>query len=54
MYLNGTSFMDVAGGNPAIYDTASIPSGLKGIQVTVRVWDNKTRQTRQSTVVQDL
>jgi prepilin-type N-terminal cleavage/methylation domain-containing protein len=51
MYLNQTTFVDVAG---TTYDTTSIPSGLKGIQVTLRVWDNKTRQTRQSTIVQDL
>jgi hypothetical protein len=51
MYLNQTTFVDVAG---TTYDTTSIPTGLKGIQVTLRVWDNKTRQTRQSTIVQDL
>ena len=28
--------------------------GLSGVQVTLRVWDNKTRQTRQVTIVQDL
>ena len=27
---------------------------LKAIQATIRVWDNKTRQTRQVTIVQDL
>ena len=44
-----------------VYDTALFGFagyknnvGLKGIQITLRVWDNKTRQTRQVTVVQDL
>lgn len=40
---------------PYLYDTAMTPSsGLKGIRVTLRIWDNKTRQTRQASVVQDL
>jgi hypothetical protein len=45
-----------------IYDTTQFnnPSyannrfGIKGIQITLRLWDNKTRQTRQMTVIQDL
>jgi prepilin-type N-terminal cleavage/methylation domain-containing protein len=43
-----------------VYDTAKFQvtgypnNGLRGIQVTLRVWDNKTRQTRQATVTQDL
>jgi hypothetical protein len=27
---------------------------LQGLSITIRVWDNKTRQARQLTVVQDL
>jgi prepilin-type N-terminal cleavage/methylation domain-containing protein len=38
----------------SIIDTALAPTGLWGIQVTLRVWDHKTRQTRQATVIQDL
>ena len=43
-----------------IYDTtkfgvAGYPNrGLKAIQITLRVWENRTRQTRQATIVQDL
>jgi prepilin-type N-terminal cleavage/methylation domain-containing protein len=51
---------NITGKTYGIYDTARLgvtgyPNfGLRGIQVTLRVWDNKTRQTRQATVVQDL
>src|SRR5260370_36336463 len=44
----------------SLYDTTKfgvagyITSGVKGIQVTLRVWDNNTRQTRQATLAQDL
>jgi prepilin-type N-terminal cleavage/methylation domain-containing protein len=63
MQVGSNAFDDMipgALGAPFFYDTARFgvagytPNGLKGIQVTVRVWDNKTRQTRQATVVQDL
>ena len=44
-----------------IYDTTKFGGvdgystvGLKGVQVTLRVWDNRTRQTRQATLAQDL
>ncbi len=46
--------------SPYLYDTTKFgvagyaTNGLKGIRVTLRVWDNKTRQTRQVSVVQDL
>jgi prepilin-type N-terminal cleavage/methylation domain-containing protein len=57
-----TLFIDVpqpvAGATYGLYDTAPLVGpanlGLKGIQVTLRVWDNKTRQTRQVTIMQDL
>ncbi len=52
------AFVDVPGG---VYDTALINApgyrnnfGLRAIQITLRVWDPKTRQTRQITVVQDM
>jgi prepilin-type N-terminal cleavage/methylation domain-containing protein len=58
-------FIDVpaTGTSGHLFDTAmfSAPAatygnnfGLKAIQITLRVFDNKTRQTRQITVVQDL
>jgi prepilin-type N-terminal cleavage/methylation domain-containing protein len=53
MPLGGTSFGDVSGN---IYDT-SLPTttfGLSGIQVTLRVFEYKTRQTRQVSIIQDL
>lgn len=53
-----TNFIDVPG---LLYDTARFNTagygnnfGLKSIQVTMRVWDAATRQTRQATVIQDL
>jgi prepilin-type N-terminal cleavage/methylation domain-containing protein len=63
MQVGANAFDDMAPGAlgaPFFYDTAKFGTagytlgGLKGIQVTVRVWDNKTRQTRQATVVQDM
>jgi prepilin-type N-terminal cleavage/methylation domain-containing protein len=37
-----------------LYESRTSAFGLKAIQVTLRVWDNKTRQTRQVTLVQDM
>jgi hypothetical protein len=40
-----------------IYDTATSPVGwlgLSAIKITIRVWDFKTQQARQITVIQDL
>lgn len=49
------NFTDVALYDTTKFGTAGyIDNGLKGIQITLRVWDPKTRQTRQITVVQDL
>jgi type II secretory pathway pseudopilin PulG len=36
------------------YDTANSATPLLGVTITIRIWDNKTRQTRQLTLVQDL
>jgi prepilin-type N-terminal cleavage/methylation domain-containing protein len=36
------------------YTNGAANTGLKGIQITLRVWENNTRQTRQATIVQDL
>ena len=48
-----------------IFDTTQFPasgagfngyptSGLKAIQITLRVWDNASRQSRQMSIIQDL
>jgi prepilin-type N-terminal cleavage/methylation domain-containing protein len=40
-----------------VYDTAFAPQGwlsLRAIKVTIRVWDFKTQQSRQITIIQDL
>jgi hypothetical protein len=46
-------FIDVPGG---LYDTAYGSPGytVNAIKTTLRVWDLKTRQTRQVTVIQDM
>jgi Prokaryotic N-terminal methylation motif len=63
MRLNENAFSGYGGTNMSpYYDTtkfnvvgAAFPNtGLKAIQATIRVWDTKTRQTRQVTVVQDM
>jgi prepilin-type N-terminal cleavage/methylation domain-containing protein len=36
------------------YDSANSPPVLQGVNITLRVWDNKTRQTRQLSIMQDL
>jgi hypothetical protein len=36
------------------YDSATSKMPLLGIAINLRVWDNKTRQTRQMTIMQDL
>jgi hypothetical protein len=60
MQVGSSSFDDItAPGAPFYYDTAKFnvagytPNGLKAIQITLRVWDNKTRLTRQVTIAQD-
>lgn len=52
------TFVDVPNN---VYDSAQLTNaaytntfGLKAVQITLRVWDPGTRQTRQVTVVQDL
>jgi prepilin-type N-terminal cleavage/methylation domain-containing protein len=47
-YPLNTDFTDVN------YDSSSSTGGLTAIRVTVRVWDLKTDQTRQISIVQDL
>ena len=49
------NFVDVPLYDTTKFGVAGYPNdGLKGVQITLRVWDPKTRQTRQITVVQDL
>ena len=57
----GNAFIDVPVANGFhLYDTTQFNAagantfGLKAIQITLRVWDFKTRQTRQTTIMQDL
>ncbi len=46
--LGGTAPVDL------VFDSAYSPTSLLGLSITLRVWDNKTRQARQLTIVQDL
>ncbi len=36
------------------YDSATTRTAFLGVWINLRVWDNKTRQTRQMTILQDL
>jgi type II secretory pathway pseudopilin PulG len=36
------------------YDSANAGGNLFGVEITIRVWDLKTQQTRQVTIIQDL
>lgn len=63
MPTGGLNFVDVTsltGAVPGIYDTVNLGNagyantGLKAIQITLRVWDPSSRQSRQMTIVQDL
>jgi prepilin-type N-terminal cleavage/methylation domain-containing protein len=53
-------FHDLSDAGPAgagnVFDTAvaPIPYQILAVQITIRVWDVKTQQTRQITVVQDM
>jgi len=52
MPVGTTTFQDPAG---QLYDTTNInAAALRGIQISLRVFEPKTRQTRQMTIVQDL
>lgn len=53
----GLAFTDLAANANRIYDTTQVgtsTNGLKAVQVTIRVWDSKSRQTRQVSIVQDM
>jgi prepilin-type N-terminal cleavage/methylation domain-containing protein len=50
-------YTDPITGTPGTYDTATTRPGflsLRAIKVTIRVWDFKTQQARQISVIQDL
>jgi hypothetical protein len=53
----GDSFADLPGG---MFDSSTgwpLPNGSTGVsavQVTIRVWDLRTQQTRQITLIQDM
>ena len=59
-----TAFIDVpqvgnSTGTPGYYDSSLLNQAgagfsIKAIRVTLRVWDNATRQTRQASITQDL
>ena len=49
-----TAPQDLSSTFPATYDTASASAPLQGVAITLRVWDVKTRQSRQLTIMQDL
>ena len=48
VFNNATAPVDV------VYDTATSSMPMLGVSITIRVWDNKTRQARQMTIYQDL
>jgi hypothetical protein len=56
--IGATALEDVppaAGATYGVYDTTNSPTfGLQAIQVTLRVFDPASRQSRQMTIVQDL
>jgi type II secretory pathway pseudopilin PulG len=55
-----TAPADMSAPYPAVFDTTSgasttgAPNAIVGISINIRVWDIKTRQTRQMTIMQDL
>lgn len=52
----GNQFVDVGYYDTTQLNTAGYTNnfGLRAIQITMRVWDFKTRQTRQTTIMRDL
>lgn len=67
VFLPGAPFAQPLPPAPGVYDTENwpiddpevTPNGtqtltLKGVQITLRVWDYRTEQTRQITLIQDL
>lgn len=51
---NTLDFSDVGTSFPATYDSSSASVGLLAIQITIRVWDLRSQQARQITILQDL
>jgi prepilin-type N-terminal cleavage/methylation domain-containing protein len=53
----GGDFVDLPGPFPASFDTGAVPApafSIRATQITLRVWDLKSQQTRQLTIVQEL
>jgi prepilin-type N-terminal cleavage/methylation domain-containing protein len=51
------AYTDPITGQPGTYDTATTTQGalqLSAVKITIRVWDFKTQQARQVSIVQDL
>ena len=56
-----TQFVDIAtalggGAPPYVYDTATWPGDptIRALQIIIRVWDARTEQSRQMTLIQDM
>lgn len=48
-----TDFSDV-GATPYDTSSATLPSSLSAVQISIRVWDFRTQGTRQITIIQDM
>src|SRR5262249_48854638 len=57
-YPDGTAepdFLDLDATTPAAFDTSNNPGyRITALQITIRVWDLKTSQARQITIIQDM
>jgi hypothetical protein len=49
-----TGDVDLGAPYPATYDFRSATTPISAIQISIRVWDQKTQQTRQTTIIQDM
>jgi len=54
VYDTGTFAPTAASPTPVSAWPASLALGIRGIKITLRVWDFRTEQTRQITIIQDL
>jgi Tfp pilus assembly protein FimT len=53
-FMRGAANFSDFGVNGGTYDTASSTFTLTALQITLRIWDVKTQQARQITIVQEL
>jgi prepilin-type N-terminal cleavage/methylation domain-containing protein len=49
-----TGDVDLSTTFPATWDSSSATTPISAIQISIRVWDQKTQQTRQITMIQDM